>query len=143
MGDSHKKAFTIQEENLFQYFLSRKDSQYYHWHPIFTVMLGIGMRVGKITGLRWCDIDLEKGVIDVNHTLVYYNHATNGCYFNVHTPKTRAGERKIPMLEQVKKHLLKKNAIRKNTTSTVSVSLTDIWILSLSTALAVYSIRGH
>lgn len=117
MGDSHKKALTIQEENLFQNFLSRKDSQYYHWHPIFTVMLGTGMRVGEITGLRWCDIDLEERVIDVNHTLVYYNHATNGCYFNVHTPKTRAGERKIPMLKQVKeafieeKHYQEKHGI--------------------------------
>lgn len=30
------------------------------------------MRVGEITGLRWCDIDLEEEVINVNHTLVYY-----------------------------------------------------------------------
>lgn len=30
-------------------------------------MLGTGMRVGEITGLRWCDIDLDNGVIDINH----------------------------------------------------------------------------
>ncbi len=45
---------------------------------------------------------MENGMIDVNHTLVYYNHAVNGCYFNIHTPKTKAGERQIPMLENVK-----------------------------------------
>ncbi len=82
--------------------MKRRDSQYYHWYPVFTVLLGTGMRVGEATGLRWCDIDFDEGIIDVNHTLVYYNHETNGCYFNVHTPKTKAGERKIPMLASVK-----------------------------------------
>ena len=36
------------------------------------------IRVGELTGLRWCDVDLENGVIDVNHTLVYYDHRTDG-----------------------------------------------------------------
>ncbi len=52
--------------------------------------------------MRWCDIDFHEGIIEVNHTLVYYNHAENGCYFNIHTPKTKAGIRKIPMLDSVK-----------------------------------------
>ena len=102
IGRTHKKALTVPEENLFREFLKRRDSQYYHWYPIFTVLLGTGMRVGEATGLRWCDIDFDEGIIDVNHTLVYYSHETNGCYFNVHTPKTKAGERKIPMLAYVK-----------------------------------------
>ena len=73
-------------------FLSKENSQYYHWLPIFTVMLGTGMRVGEITGLRWNDIDLKSGIIDVNHTLVYYKHRDeNGCYFDIHSPKTKAG----------------------------------------------------
>ena len=70
------------------------------------VMLGTGLRVGEVTGLRWCDIDLEDGIIDVNHTLVYYDHRTSegkkGCYFNVNTPKTEAGNRQVPMLDFVK-----------------------------------------
>lgn len=102
IGGIHKKALTVPEENLFREFLKRRDSQYYHWYPVFTVLLGTGMRVGEATGLRWCDIDLEEGIIDVNHTLVYYKHAVNGCYTNIHTPKTKAGERKIPMLASVK-----------------------------------------
>ena len=40
-------------------------------------MIGTRLRVGELTGLRWCDIDLEEGVIDVNHTLVYYDHRTS------------------------------------------------------------------
>lgn len=101
--DEHKRALTIPEQELFLRFLSNEKSQYHHWHPIFTVMVGTGMRVGEICGLRWDDIDLENGIIDVNHTLVYYNHRDeNGCYFNIHTPKTKAGNRQIPMTEEVK-----------------------------------------
>ena len=77
-------------------------------------MLGTGMRVGEITGLRWCDIDLENKVIDINHTLVYYCHrqeaALNGCYFNVNTPKTKASVRKIPMIDSVKEAFLMERA---------------------------------
>lgn len=50
-------------------------------YPVFYVMANTGMRVGEITGLRWSDIDLKKGIIRVNHTLVYYNHRDEkGCY---------------------------------------------------------------
>ena len=65
------------------------------------------MRVGEVTGLRWEDIDLNAGMIDVNHTLAYYKHRDeNGCYFSIHSPKTRAGRRQIPMTEDVKNAFL-------------------------------------
>lgn len=45
---------------------------------------------------------MESGMIDVNHTLVYYDHRTegskSGCYFNVNTTKTPASMRQVPML---------------------------------------------
>ncbi len=97
-----RKALTEKEQDLFISFLSSGKNPYHHWYPIFAVMIGTGMRVGEVTGLRWCDIDFHEGIIEVNHTLVYYNHAENGCYFNIHTPKTKAGIRKIPMLDSVK-----------------------------------------
>lgn len=101
--DGHKRALTMPEQELFLKFLANERSQYHYWHPIFTVMLGTGMRVGEVCGLRWEDIDFENGIIDVNHTLVYYNHRDeNGCYFNIHTPKTKAENRQIPMTEEVK-----------------------------------------
>lgn len=96
-----RKALTVAEQELFLDFL-RRNHQYNHWYPIFAVMVGTGLRVGEVTGLRWCDIDLRENLIDVNHTLVYYNHAENGCYFNINTPKTKAGVRNVPMLEFVK-----------------------------------------
>ena len=70
-------------------------------------MANTGMRVGEITGLRWCDVDMENGIISVNHTLVYYNHRDEkGCYFSINTPKTKAGIREIPMTEGVKQAFL-------------------------------------
>ncbi len=102
----HRKALTVPEQDLFLDYLRSENNRYHHWYPIFAIMTGTGMRVGEITGLRWCDIDLEEEIIDVNHTLVYYNHEQDGCYFNIHTPKTEAGKRKIPMLDYVKEAFL-------------------------------------
>lgn len=101
--DSEKrKALTLPEQELFETFLKRK-GQYNRWYPIFTVMLWTGLRVGEITGLRWCDIDMEDEIISVNHTLVFYKKGEKqGCTFAINTPKTEAGKRTIPMLPKVK-----------------------------------------
>ncbi len=40
--------------------------------------------------------------IHVKRTLVYYNHAEGGSYYAIHTPKTEAGKRIIPMLDFVR-----------------------------------------
>lgn len=94
-------SLTLAEQQLFiDYML--KYPQCNHWYPIFYIMLNTGMRVGEITGLRWQDVNLENDLITVDHTLVYFNHSENGCHYNIHTPKTRSGERTIPMLSGVK-----------------------------------------
>ena len=96
-----RRALTVSEQEIFEAFL-RKKGQYHRWYPVFTVMLWTGMRVGEITGLRWCDIDLEEGSINVNHTLVYFDkRAEERCTFAINTTKTKAGERSIPMLPKV------------------------------------------
>ncbi len=103
-----RRGLTVQEQELLLNFLQKP--KYKQWYPIFAVLVGTGMRVGEATALRWQDIDLEKGIIYVNHTLVYYNHRTDGykrgCYFNINTPKTEAGTRQIPMMEFVKEAFL-------------------------------------
>ena len=110
-----RKALTVAEQELFLDYL-RNTPQYRHWYPIFAVMLGTGLRVGEATGLRWCDIDLDEGLIDVNHTLVYYSHGPQkGCSFNVNTPKTKAGERVVPMLGFVKEAFLEERENQKET----------------------------
>lgn len=100
-----RKALTVQEQKILLDFL-KSNNQYNHWYPIFAVMLGTGLRVGEVTGLRWQDIDFQEETINVNHTLVYYSHSNGGCSFGVNTPKTRAGERIVPMIESVKEALI-------------------------------------
>lgn len=96
-----RKALTIQEQNIFLNFI-KGSKVYQHWYPIFALMIGTGLRVGEATGLTWDDIDLDNNCIKVNHTLVYFHHAEGGCFFGVNTPKTRAGERTVPMIETVR-----------------------------------------
>lgn len=106
-----RKALTMRKQEIFEDFL-KKPGQFNKWYPIFTVMLWTGLRVGEVTGLRWCDIDLEAETIDINHTLVYYDKGNNdGLSFAVNTPKTEAGKRIVPMLPKVKEAFLleKKN----------------------------------
>ena len=116
LAKSEKRmALTRAEQDLFLDFL--KNSRIYnHWYSIFAVMIGTGLRVGEVTGLRWCDIDLDKGVIDVNHTLVYYAHRNDnskqGCNFNVITPKTTASNRQVPMLDFVKEAFIKEKEVQ-------------------------------
>lgn len=38
-------------------------------YPLIAVAISLGMRQGEILGLRWQDVDLERGVIRVQHAL--------------------------------------------------------------------------
>lgn len=100
-----RRALTKDEQDLFLRYI-RGHHIYSHWYPIFAVMIGTGLRVGELTGLRWCDIDLDNGYIDINHTLVYFSHqidgAVKGSYYAIHSPKTEKSIRQVPMLDFVK-----------------------------------------
>lgn len=117
-----KRSLTTQEQKIFLDYL-KKNPMYQHWYPIFSLMLGTGLRVGEATGLRWEDVDFENNIISINHTLVYYNHNKGGCYFGINTPKTRAGERTIPMIDSVREALLqeKENQIMQGIECKVTV----------------------
>lgn len=108
-----RKALTVGQQQLFIDYIS-SNQQYKHWYPVFYIMCNTGMRVGEITGLRWCDIDLDEKLISVNHTLVYYNHRDEmGCYFSINTPKTKAGERTIPMTDAVREAFIMEREFQK------------------------------
>ncbi len=122
--DSEKRrALTVPEQELFEQYLS-KNGQYHRWYPIFIVMMWTGMRVGEIVGLRWCDIDLEEETISVNHTLVYFDKGgSERCGFAVNTPKTKAGERTIPMLPIVKEAFMMEKEYQKECEITCEVTV--------------------
>lgn len=109
-----RHALTLQQQKLFETFLS-KQGQYHKWYPIFYVMLFTGLRVGEITGLRWCDVDFDNNTISVNHTLVYFSRGDkpNGTPFAINTPKSDAGTRIIPMLPKVREALLSERDYQK------------------------------
>ena len=106
-----RKSLSLKQETNFLQFLC-DDERYQHWLPTFFIMANTGLRVGELTGLRWQDVDLENGTIDVNHTLGYFDHKdSKGIYFSINTPKTINGYRKVVMTEAVKEafRLEKKN----------------------------------
>ena len=96
------------------------------------------MRVGEITGLRWCDIDFDEDVISVNHTLVFYNHGDNkGCTFSVNTPKTEAGNRTIPLIPAVKEALQMEKEKPLNVLDAENVNMNVLRILKLESILRI------
>lgn len=113
VNEEKRKALTIQEQELFVNYLKRP-GKYNRWYPIFSVLLWTGMRVGEITGLRWCDINFKDNSISVNHTLIYYSEGKEkGCLFAINTPKTKAGNRVIPMIPVVKEAFIKEKKYQK------------------------------
>lgn len=103
---SRRRALTVEQQNLFLNFI-QNSPKYKHWYPTFAVMLGSGLRVGELTGLRWRDIDFKNNLINVTHTLVFYERSkAKRTGFGINTPKTPAGYRAVPMIETVRDALL-------------------------------------
>lgn len=75
--------------------------EYRGWFPLFTVMLGTGCRIGEVLGLRWQDVDFKNRTISINHNLVYRVQEDGTCTNHVNSPKTKAGIRIIPMIDEV------------------------------------------
>lgn len=97
-----RHALTRDQQRVFMDYMA-KHPVYYHWWPLFTVLLGTGCRIGECLGLRWDDLDFEKRIISVNHSIVYrYSTQKKDTMISVSLPKTKAGIRTIPMLDIVK-----------------------------------------
>lgn len=114
LHQNKRKALTIAQQDLFLTFL-KNNPKYNHWYPTFAIMLGSGLRVGELTGLRWQDIDLKNNVINVNHTLVFYERSkAKRTSFGINTPKTKAGNRSVPMIKTVKDAFLQQREYLKD-----------------------------
>lgn len=97
-----RRALSITQQCNFLKFIY-EDEVYHHWFPTFFILINTGLRVGELTGLRWQDVDLERGIIDVNHTLAYIDHRDGtGGGFVINSPKTVNGYRKVIMTDAVK-----------------------------------------
>lgn len=97
-----RHALTIPQQRAFMEHIANHPI-YCHWWPLFTVLLGTGCRIGEALGLRWEDLDYQRRIISINHSLVYYPVGENRkSVQHISTPKTEAGTRTIPMLDNVK-----------------------------------------
>ena len=95
-----RKSLTVAEQKAFMNYLF-ENHQYQGWKPVITVLIGTGMRIGECLGLRWQDLDFENRTISVNHNLVHRRYDEEGGCFHISTPKTEAGVRTIPMIQEV------------------------------------------
>lgn len=94
-------ALSIDQERVFLNYIAN-EPVFVHWLSLFVVLLGTGGRIGEIIGLRWQDLDYERRVISINHSVVYYPvDGSRKSIFQVSLPKTEAGIREIPMMPEV------------------------------------------
>lgn len=107
-----RHALTIPEQRAFLDYL-KSHREYQGWVPVITILLGTGMRIGECLGLRWDDLDFEKRIISVNHTFVYRPNAEGYAEKHISTPKTDAGTRTIPMIDEVFEAFLQEYELQK------------------------------
>lgn len=75
---------------------------YNKYGPLFTILLGTGMRIGEALGLTWNDVDFDNSKIYIDHALRYFIDGTGKYNYHIMRPKTVAGIRTIPMFNDVK-----------------------------------------
>lgn len=106
-GPVYRHALTLEQQRAFTEYVKNSPS-YDNWYNLFMVMIGTGLRVGELVGLRWEDVDFEKRQIDVNHALTYFAGKRNKrpSRWIVTDTKTDAGHRTIPLVDPVYDALL-------------------------------------
>ena len=101
-----RKALTLEQQRAFLSFLD-EHPVFKHWKPIFTFLIGTGVRVSEFCGLTWNDVDLENDIITIGHQVIYFaGKANRGKQRKfISEPKTEAGIRKIPIVKEVREAL--------------------------------------
>lgn len=61
-------------------------------YPLWLLLATTGMRRGEVLGLRWCDVDLERGEAAVRQTVVSHHYV-----IAMSEPKTARGRRVIAL----------------------------------------------
>jgi integrase len=99
MTDGIRRALTPEQETVFLNYV-RTERECEKWKDLMIIMFGTGMRVSEVLGLVWENIDFVNRTITVDHAVVR-NTREPGCPYHISTPKTEAGKRVIPMLDEV------------------------------------------
>ncbi len=107
-----RHSLTIPEQKAFTGFITN-NRKFQGWTPVLMVLLGTGMRIGECLGLRWDDLDFDKRLISVNHNLTNRRDSEGVCKKRINTPKTPAGNRSIPMIDEVFEAFLQEYEMQK------------------------------
>lgn len=95
------KSLTAEEQALFFGYCQNT-----FYDNLFNIAVNTGLRPGELFALQISDIDLEKGYIDVNKTLVYQRYLTDERKeFHIEPPKTKQSYRKVPINSICRKYL--------------------------------------
>lgn len=87
------QALSAEEQNIFFDYCRNT-----FYENLFNVAVNTGLRPGELFALQLSDIDLEKGYIEVNKTLVYQKYLTDSKKeFHIEPPKTKQSYRKVPI----------------------------------------------
>jgi integrase len=65
------------------------------WFALFVLALATGLRPSEYFGLKWSDVDLERGLITVQRSLIWRSYKSGDWYFG--EPKTPRSRRRIPL----------------------------------------------
>lgn len=65
------------------------------WGIFFLMALTTGLRPSESLGLRWSDVDLERGVLGVQRSLIWRSYRDGDWYFS--EPKTTRSRRQMPL----------------------------------------------
>jgi len=93
-----RKEIEVWSENEINKFLNTAEGD--PFYMVFHLALTTGMRQGEILGLRWKDVDLDKGKLSIKQTLSH-----DGKFF-ISGAKTKASLRTIPLPEATIKRLI-------------------------------------
>lgn len=94
MDTKAKKALTPDQAQLFIAMLDEKNPH----DMAYLLAITMGLRRGEICGLSWCDIDFERGIVDISHSFDNYG--------NLKETKTKAGMRLLPLPDFTREALL-------------------------------------
>jgi len=86
----HHEIAPIDEDEARRVLEAAKGTPY---HAIIHLALHTGMRRSELLGLKWADVDLTLGQIEVKRTL----HQTRDRSIDIRAPKTDKGRRPIPL----------------------------------------------
>ena len=70
---------------------------YCKYYEVVYILFHTGMRISEFCGLTLKDIDMDRKTVNINHQL----HRTSHMEYIIQTPKTEAGNRVIPITDEV------------------------------------------